>query len=145
MAKQIKSATPGGDRVEWEDYKGKLAVIEPFEVEKDINTQHGVSDAIRADVAFLLGPDEQAEFSDTLIFPKVLFQQLKREIGNIVVGRLQQGEKQKGKNAPWILAEATEKDLRKAQDYLNSRSVKSASDGSDDGDDEGDEDDEDAF
>ena len=140
MAKQIVSAAPGATGIPWEDFKGKLFVVEPLDFEKAVKTQYGESDAVRANVYVLLGKDKQEEFEDTLIFPRVLQSQTRRQIGSYVVGRLEQGEAKKGQNPPWVFAEATEADLKKAGDFLSRRSLVSAG-----ADDDAPEDDDDAF
>lgn len=141
MVKQITSATPS-TFIEWGDYSGKLLVVEPLDVEKDVKTVHGMSDAVRANVYVLTGPGESEDFEDVLIFPRVLQGQTRRRIGELVVGRLGQGEAKKGQNAPWILLEANEKDLKKAQDFVARKFVSSAGDAGADDDDFGDEADE---
>jgi hypothetical protein len=142
MGKQIVGAVPGGSGIEYESFLGKLFVIEPLEVEKGISTVHGEKDAVRANVYVLLGKDRQEEFEDTLIFPKVLQSQTRRQIGSIVVGRLGQGEAKRGQKPPWILAEPTAGDLKKAADFWSARSVSAVAadddDSYDEGDDEGD-------
>lgn len=145
VAKQIVTATPM-TKIEYEEFLGKLFVIEPLEFEKGISTQHGETDAVRANVWVLLGKNNTEEFADALIFPRALVGSLRSKIGSIVVGRLTQGVKQKGKNAPWLLVagEQEEADLKRAADFLAARSVSSAS-GSDDDYDEDGGDDEDAF
>lgn len=126
--KPITSAAPGGMGITWDGYTGKLFVVEPLDVEKDINTVHGVSDAVRANVYILLGKNKTDEFEDTLIFPKVLQSQTRRKIGEIVVGRLEQGEAKRGQNPPWVFAEADTSDLKKASEFWASRSMGSAED-----------------
>jgi hypothetical protein len=131
MPKQIVGATPNAG-IDWNDYKGKLLVIEPLDVEKDIKTIHGVSDAVRANVYALLGPNESADHEDTLVFPRVLQGQLRRKVGNLVVGRLTQGEARKGQDPPWVLGEPTEKDLAKANEFVARKFTTAASAPSDD-------------
>lgn len=140
MGKQIVSAAPGGGGIEWSDFKGKLLVIEPLEVEKDVKTIHGETDAVRANVYALLGKNKTEEFEDTLVFPRVLQSQIRRKIGSIVVGRLEQGEGKKGQNPPWVLAEAKANDLKKASEFWASRSIGSSDEDDEDYDDEDDED-----
>lgn len=134
MVKQIVSATPGS-LIEWKDLLGKLLVIEPLDVEKDIKTVHGTSDAVRANVYALTGPDTSDDYEDTLVFPRVLQGQLRRKVGNLVVGRLTQGEAKRGQDAPWVLAEANEKDLAKAQNFVAKHFVESAGPGAPEDDD----------
>lgn len=139
MGKQIVSATPGGAGIDYNEFKGKLFVVEPLEVEKGVKTVHGESDAVRANVYVLLGKNSTEEFEDTLIFPKVLQSQVRRQIGSLVVGRLEQGEAKRGQNPPWLFAEATAADLKKAGDFWSTKSISSA--GSADEDDFDDDDD----
>lgn len=143
MPKQIISATPNTG-IDWNDLKGKLLVVEPLDVEKDIKTVHGTSDAVRANVYALTGRGESMDFEDTLIFPRVLQGQTRRQIGNLVVGRLTQGEARKGQDPPWVLAEATEKDLKKASDFIAKKYTTSTA-AADEGDDGFEDDAEEAF
>lgn len=141
MGKQIVSAAPGGGGISFEDYLGKLFVVEPLEVEKGVKTDYGEKDAIRANVYVLLGKDKADEYEDTLVFPLVLQSQLRRQIGSVVVGRLEQGEAKKGQKPPWKFAEATPGDLKKAGDFWSKKSIGSVADEDEDEY----EDDEDAF
>lgn len=147
MGKQIVSATPGGSFISWESFKGKLFVIEPLGVEKDIKTVHGLSDAVRANIYVLLGKDKSEDFEDALIFPRVVQGQTRKAVGSIVVGRLDQDveNQKKGQDPAWILREATPGDLKKAGDFWSKKSIKSASGGDDDDEYDEDEDDEDSF
>lgn len=116
------SASAPGAGIQWEELNGKLLVIEPLGVETGIKTVHGESDAVRANVYALTGPETSDDYKDTLIFPKVLIGQTKGHIGDMICGRLGQGEKKPGQSAPWIILEATADDLDKAQHWDNARS-----------------------
>jgi hypothetical protein len=124
--KQIVGATAGGSGIDWNDYLGKLVLFEPLDHEKDINTVHGTSDAIRANVYVLLGPGKVEEIEDTLIFQRVMQGQLKRQIGSVVVGRITQGEAKRGQSAPWVISEPNDTDLKRGVDFWNSRTVQAA-------------------
>lgn len=129
--KKIGSAKPSAGGIDYDPLKGKLLVIEPLVLETGIKTTYtkpgeAGSDAMRADVYVLTGANTHDEFLDTLIFPRVLIGQLKRSIGEVVVGRLGQGEAKPGQSAPWVLAEATEQDLAKARAFYAAQSVSSA-------------------
>lgn len=127
MSDEFTSAAPPSGGVTWADHKGKLLVIEPLSYETGIKTVHDRtaegSDAVRANVYVITGPGESEDFEDTLVFPKVLQGQLKRQIGKKVVGRLGQGQQKPGQSAPWILAEATADDIAKAQAWQAARST----------------------
>lgn len=112
-----KPAAPGGG-IEFADHKGALLLVRPIEVEKDVKTKFGLSDAVRADVNVLDGPGEGASYVDALIFPLVLQQQLRKNIGDLVLGRLGQGEAKDGNNPPWILEDASPEDETKAEAWV---------------------------
>jgi hypothetical protein len=147
MVKSLVGASaPTG--IDWKDYLKKLLVIEPLEVEKDIKTVHGVSDAVRANVYVVKSADgsEFEAMEDILIFPRVLQGQTRRKIGSIVAGRLTQGEAKRGQDPPWVLGEPSEKDLKAASALvavLNTSGASGGNAGADDfddapaGDDEG--------
>lgn len=150
MGKQLVGAAPASTGIPWEDYEGKLFVIEPLEVERGITTVHsktpGDTDATRANVFVVLNKDgsKHEDFEDTLIFPKVVQGQLRKVVGTgVVFGRLVKGEKKPGKNPPWTLADPTPADTKAASAFWASRSLSSAS-AADDDEDEYD-DDEDSF
>lgn len=104
--------------IQWGDLKGALVLVKPHEFIPEMSTQFGDSSATRADVIVLDGDAEGVEYTDTLIFPKVLQSQVKGQIGSMVLGRVGQGEAKKGQSAPWKLAEATEADKTIAREYL---------------------------
>ncbi len=130
MAKQIVAASAGGGLPEWEELKGKLLVIEPEEFEAGVTTTHGTADVVRGNLYAINAKGETVtEYEDTAIFPKALVSSLKRKIGTYVVGVLTQGEKQPGKNAPWILAEPNDKHLAAAGKFVASLASKDTSGG----------------
>lgn len=142
--KQIVSAAPGGEGIQWSDLKGKLLVVEPLDIEHMVTQfSKGVEqECVRANVYAVLSKDgsKSESFEDTLIFPKVLISQTKRQIGSYVVGKLGQGEAKSGQDAPWKMEEANDAQLKAANAFLTSRSVTSAGDGGDDfADEDGDE------
>lgn len=126
MSDDYVSAAPPSGGITWEDHNGKLLIVEPLALESDIQTAFGLSDAVRANVYVLTGPNEAEEFPDCLIFPKLLQGQTRGQVGKKVVGRLGQGVKKPGQNAPWVISEATPEDIEKAKAYLANKGVTSA-------------------
>jgi hypothetical protein len=118
MSEFVSAAAPSGG-INWTDLNGKLLIVEPLGVEDGIQTVHGSSSAVRANVYALTGPDTADEYPDTLVFPKVLQGQLKNQVGKKVVGRLGQGQAKPGQSAPWLINEATAEELEKAKAYLS--------------------------
>lgn len=117
MSDFVSAAPPSGG-ITWADHKGSLLIIQPTSVEAGIQTSFGSADAVKADVYVLTGPDTSEDYPDCLVFPKVLASQLKGQIGNKVVGRLNQGQAKPGQSAPWILDAATPDDIEKAKAFL---------------------------
>lgn len=105
--------------VQWEKLNGQLLLITPLSQEKDIKTDYGLADAIRANLVVLDGPTAPEEFRDTLIFPKILQSQVRGNIGTgrANLGRLGQGNKKAGQSAPWKLSDPTEADKDVARSY----------------------------
>ncbi len=113
------AAPGGGDKLPLDELNGSLLLFTVDKVVTDITTAHGVTDAVACSVAVLDGPRKADVFDDTLIFPKVLRGQIKGSVGGgKILGRLGQGEKKPGKNAPWIILDATEDDKATARKYL---------------------------
>lgn len=106
--------------IQWEELKGRLLVIEPHALEAKIPTSLGEKDAVRADV-HVIDQDEAETHEDTLIFPRVLISQLRPRIGQMVLGRLEQGNAKPGQNAPWRIADATTQDQALGGDWLRKR------------------------
>lgn len=119
MSQFAAPATPTG--IEWATLNGALLIIEPVEVVKDIATNFGTTDAVRATVTVIDGPKANEVFEDTLVFPKVLQAQLNSRLGQKVLGRLGQGQAKPGQSAPWMLQTATPQDEQTATTYLASQ------------------------
>jgi hypothetical protein len=118
-------AAPGAG-VKWESLSGRLVLVQPRSIETGIATAFGTAEAVRADVVVLDGTDAGTKYDDALIFPKVLQQQLRGRIDEKVLGRVGQGQAKPGQSAPWILAEATEADIKLGVAWLEKTSVSSA-------------------
>lgn len=113
-------SAPGGG-IDWKDHKGRLLLITAHEEVKDIQTSFGPKSAVRADVVVIDGPAGAESFDDTLIFPKVLAGQVRKNIGGKkVLGRLGSGTAKPGQKPPWLIEEASADDIAKAKAYLAS-------------------------
>lgn len=113
-------ASGSGFTIQGEDHLGKLFLVKPLEVEKDVKTEYGVTDAIRANVVmFDKKGKAEAEEDDILVFPKVLQSQLRPAIGKtMVLGRLGQGTAKAKQDPPWRLEDPDEDDRKIARQYL---------------------------
>lgn len=118
-------ATPSapGDGITWGDHKGALLLIDVKSVESGVQTVHGLTDPVRADVTVIDGPGAEKTYDDTLIFPKLLIAQTKNQVGQKVLGRLGQGNQKPGQSAPWLLLEATPDDIGKAEAWVKEHST----------------------
>ncbi len=108
----------GGDKLPLNDLNGDLLLFTVHELVHEIPTKFGVSDAVRADVAVLDGPSKGATYNDTLIFPRVLRSQLRDSVGEMVLGRLGQGEAKGGQDPPWLLFTASDDEKTIGTRYL---------------------------
>lgn len=107
--------------VDWKDINGALIVLEVDEFVPGVPTVHGDNDAIRADLHVLDGELKGETYEGTLIFGRSMVPQLKKRQGEMVLCRVGQGAKQKGKNAPWQLQEATAADRKIGMEWFQSR------------------------
>ena len=98
--------------ITWKDLHGSLLLVQVHGQEVGIQTAHGESNAIRADVHVIDGDKEGEVYTDTLVFPKVLQSQLKPSIGSIVLGRLGQGQGSPASPRRGPLSAATDADKR---------------------------------
>ena len=105
-----KSARPA-------DLEGHLLLIQPTEYRTGIQTVNGDAEAIACNVIDL---DANEEYADTLFFGAGLRAALRNQIGQKVLARIGKGAAKPGKNAPWILIDATgdAAAVKKATDYL---------------------------
>lgn len=100
------------------NYEGRLLLFHVTSVETGINTTFGPTDAIKAYVEILDGPTAGEGYADSLIFGKVIIQQLSGSVGGRVLGRLEKGNAKPGQNAPWRLADPSEMDKTIARKHL---------------------------
>ncbi len=114
----FKDPTTGGDKLPLDDLNGSLLLISVHEQMSEMDTVHGPSTPIRADVAVLDGTHKGETYTDALIFPRVLIGNLRGSIGDMVIGRLGKGRAQPGKNPAWVLEAATDADKAIGEKYL---------------------------
>jgi hypothetical protein len=86
------------------DLNGHLLIVTTIEYKTGINTVNGIAEAIEVSIVDL---DTNEEHHSVLWFNVALRNSLKPLIGNKVLGRIGQGVAKPGKNAPWILLDAT--------------------------------------
>ncbi len=126
MTAPFSKPNPPGAGIDLKPLTGALLLVDVHALEQGIQTTFGPTDAVRADVTVLDGPLAGERYRDTLLFPKVLQQQLRGQIGQKVLGRLGTGAAKPGQSAPWVLAEATDQDTKVAVAHLAQTTVSSA-------------------
>jgi hypothetical protein len=118
------STTSGGATTDRRinDFIGELLLVKPTEDIEELTTEVGVTDAVRADVTPLSGPDAGETFEDLLVFQVILKRELRRVMSNpdqkFKLGRLVMGDATKGKSAPYKFADATPEEIAIARAYL---------------------------
>lgn len=117
------------DIVVWEDLNGSLLLVKPTEFVRGVNTQHGSKDAIYCDILVIDGEHAGDEYKQTLVFPLTLVGQLRRRMGQTLLGRLTQGkakfdEDGEEMNAPWKFDKHTAEDAELALSMLKGRTPK---------------------
>lgn len=117
MSAFVQPAAPSSG-IDLAKHLGALLLVDVLGVEADIKTVHGLSSAISANVHVLDGPGAGESYQDALLFPKVLQSQLKKSIGQKVLGRLTQGVAKPGQDPPWLLGEASATDTAVAEAWV---------------------------
>lgn len=115
-----------GDQFKMADNLGALILVDAKEFEAGFVTENGPGDIVRGDVTVLTEDDgktalaEPVEYHNTIIFGRAVVGSLKTYVGTgqIVVGEIGQGEKKAGKNAPWLLKAASDKQKKIAENFL---------------------------
>lgn len=103
--------------------EGELVLITPTGLERDIVTEYGPSDAIKADLVVInmKKPTKSEEHRAILIFQKVLRSQLEPFINKRrVLGRVGRGVAKGSQDAPFIIVDPTDEDKVAAREYLAS-------------------------
>ena len=97
-------SSSSSDSVKVADLNGHLLIVSPIEFKANIQTVNGPADAIEVN---LIDLDTNEEHNSVLWFNVALKNALKPLIGQKVLGRIGQGIAKPGKNAPWLLNDAT--------------------------------------
>lgn len=118
MSETLNNPAPPGAGMSLDDHVGALVLIDVLGIETKINTSFGEADAVRADVYVIDGAGSPKEYIDTLIFPRVLQGQLKRSMGQKVIGRIGKGVAKPGQSPPWILTDASAADIQAGEAFL---------------------------
>jgi hypothetical protein len=103
------SSPSSGDICKPLDVVGHLLLVRPVEFLPDFPTSNGNRDAVRIDICDLSANDERGQwgavYRDALWFGRVLVSGLRRQIGDLVLGRMSQGVAKPGQNPPFNLVD----------------------------------------
>ena len=94
----------GGDHLALADVKDHFVLLYVNEYIAEMATANGVSDAVNISVADLTTGEHHL---NVLWFANVIVGSLKRQQKEFVLAKVAQGIPKPGKNAPWILEDAT--------------------------------------
>lgn len=110
--------TNQSDSVKVADLAGQLLIIEPIDYKTEIQTVHGVTDAVAVNIINLDANNNRHD--NVLFFNVALKNALRNKIGQKVLARIGQGTAKPGKSAPWILMDATgtPADIARANAYM---------------------------
>lgn len=109
------------------DHEGQLLLVWPQALQRTERLD-GEGDVVLADVVVIDYPGGAIEYKSTIIFPKMIIGQVRRNIGTgrPNLGRVGKGEAKKGQSQPWILLVPTEADKRAARAYLDNPAARPA-------------------
>lgn len=103
-----------GDKFIWDNYGGRLLLVEPKRFAEAVNTQHGPRDVVNANITVI---DTGERFHDSGIFPYYLVDQLKDYINGKVLGRLAKQPIEGSDKLAWVLLPASEQDIALAKHF----------------------------
>lgn len=110
------------DFFQLKEHIGALCLIAVNEYIPSMATSAGTTAAVRTEIVVIDGPGDPdtypAHYPEALVFGKRIVPQLKNSVGSTVLGRINQGDKQPGKNAPFQLDKAGPGDGDKASAYV---------------------------
>lgn len=114
--------------IKFSQHEGQLLLVTPHELQRNFDRMDGPGDVVIADIVVLDYPGGPIEYTGTVIFPKMIIGQVRRNVGKgrSNLGRVGKGEAQPKQSPPWILLPPTEADKQTARAYLANPSPRSA-------------------
>lgn len=95
------------------DYADELLAVFPLEFHPDRFTSDISGkpyDAIEVDFLVCSGDEDGTEYTGVMVTGSVLVAAMRKKVGEAVVLKIGQGEKKKGRNAPWIPLETSDEE-----------------------------------
>jgi hypothetical protein len=101
-----------GDQLKPKDIVGHTLILGPIEYIPSIKTEYDKGDdtsqAIKCNVAdFAEDPQNPTIYRGVLFFNVSLYNNLRKQIGEFIAGRIYQGQAKPGQSAPWLLQDVT--------------------------------------
>jgi hypothetical protein len=116
----FKKPAAASGRLDWGELNGSLILAYAKGIETSVQTSVGEKDCVVSDVHVLDGAQQGRIYRNAYVFPVVLQDQLRDEIGGEpILGRVGQGTAKRGQSAPWLLEEGSAKDEKIASAYLD--------------------------
>lgn len=108
-----------GDQCKPAEVLGHVLIIKPVQLRDGVPTaNYGPKDAIEVDVVDL--DQDGRVFRNCLWFNGVLIGSLRSHVGELVLGRMAQGQAKPGQSAPFVLETVPEgEDKQRAQQWVN--------------------------
>jgi hypothetical protein len=121
MSNDPFAAPSGGTKLA--EYKGRLLLFTPQELQKDVETKYGKSDAVLTDFVVLDGPEAGERQDNVRIFQKIFVSELSGRIGKeraMMLARVDTvPNKKDAEGKPvWVPLSPTEEDKAVAREYL---------------------------
>lgn len=116
MSDWNKPSAPGasGDSVAMSELDGALVGFKVLE-SKTVPTRFGDKPAVAVDITvFDGGTADATSYEDVLLFGTVIVGQLAPQVGGKVLGRVGKGEARNGNQAPWMLLDPSDADMKLA-------------------------------
>jgi hypothetical protein len=125
MSKKFTIGKPGAGGAggfKKDDHEGHLLAFVGITLEEGVSTVHGDADAVRVETLVCL--DDPALFNDQMMFGAALVPRLSEAEGDIITGRLVKGEAKAGRNAPWLLSDPDDDDMKQVDDFFDENATR---------------------
>jgi hypothetical protein len=127
MSKKFTIGKPGGNGgsgggFRKDDHEGHLLAFIGISYQESVSTVHGDTDAVVIETLVCL--DDIQLWNDQMIFGAALVPRLAEAEGDIIGGRLVKGEAKAGRNAPWLLVEPDDDDMKHMDEFFDENATR---------------------
>ncbi|MFI7042640.1 hypothetical protein ACIBI0_38685 [Microbispora rosea] len=125
MTDPFSNPVSGFDRIQ--DYAEFAMIVTPRQYVTGLTTQHsrepGDTDAVDVDLVVLYPNGTVKEIPMTRVFPRGLVGQFRRQIGQMVIGRLTKAPTKKAGQDAWVFTPATDADKALGMAYWTKKAA----------------------